>query len=69
MPTITGIANIMEGQRVLQERQLRLVVEDLVEDVGRVPDRGGDDIELLTGFLAHAMQRALAASADLLGLG
>jgi len=29
--------------RVLQERQLRLVVEDLVEHVGRIPHRGGDD--------------------------
>src|SRR5271165_4810362 len=31
-------------RRVFQEWQLRLVVEDLVEDISRVADRGGDDL-------------------------
>jgi len=31
-------------RRVLEDRQLGLVVEDLVEDVGRVPHRGRDDL-------------------------
>lgn len=39
--------------RVLQQRQLRLVVEDLVEDIGRVPDRGGDHLGAVLGELVR----------------
>ena len=39
--------------RVLQDRQLGLVVEDLVEDVGRVPHRGGDDLGAVLGELVR----------------
>jgi hypothetical protein len=42
--TIATLAPTAGDSCVLQERQLGLVVEDLIEHVGGVADRGGDDL-------------------------